>query len=157
MPDAARRTHQIFYPEKKQICTPEGTWKDNLNHRRALTLKMRYHVEMPCNCAAQKVVCHPDNPQLDTSFPILIRTSPTSNVPAEPFSCDPSSAFNAGMMLSGSRAIDGKDFGSSPAASPDSVEKERESRGSGDWDVESRTAGWSRRTHANDAWKRGCS
>src|SRR6267142_912579 len=118
---------------------------------------MRDHVEMPCNCAAQKVACHPENPQLDTSFPILIRTSPTSNVPAEPFSCEPSSAFNAGMMLSGSRGIDGKDFGSSLAGSPESVVRERESRGSGDWDVESWTTGWSRRTQANEAWKRGSS
>ncbi len=77
------------------------------------------------------VASYPDKPQLNTSFPILIRTSPTSNVPAEPFSSEPSWAFNAGTMVSGSCEIAGK------AESLKGVVKETGSRGSEVWVVES--------------------
>jgi hypothetical protein len=59
------------------------------------------------------------------------RTSPTSNVPAEPFSSEPSWIFNAGTMVSGSGEIAGK------AESFKDVVKETGSGGSEVWVVES--------------------
>ena len=99
---------------------------------------------------------YPDNGQLNVSFPILMRTSPTSNMPAVPFSCEPNSAFSAGTMFSGRRGIAGKEFVFSLAESPSSLVVESVSRDSGTW-VGGPCAGRSRRTQAKDAWKRGCS
>lgn len=99
---------------------------------------------------------YPDNDQLNMSFPILMRTSPTSNMPAVPFSCEPNSAFSAGTMFSGRRGIAGNEFVFSLAESSSSLVVESVSSDSGA-SVGEPFAGRSRRTQAKDAWKRGCS
>ena len=97
--------------------------------------KFQQNVQYVEAAQRKKVDRYPDNAQLNTSFPILMRTSPTSNMPAVPFSCEPSSAFNAGTMFSGRRGILGNELVFSLAGSRTSVAVESVSRlgGSGAW------------------------
>ena len=77
-------------------------------------------------------------------------------MPAALFRCESSSAFNAGMMYSGRRGIVGKGFVFSPAGSLKGIVTGGVgSKCSGIWAGECDRAGQSRRTQANDAWKRG--
>ena len=70
------------------------------------------HVRTLANCstssAARQAARYPDSSQPNTSFPILIRTSPTSKIPAVPLSWGPKLAFNAGIIISGRLGTVGK-------------------------------------------------
>src|SRR6266702_6167533 len=97
---------------------------------------------------------YPNSSQPNTSFPILIRTSPTSKIPAEPLSWEPRPAFNAGIVVSGKRRTVEKGCVSSLGRSPKDGEAGRRVGGSGVSDG----VGWARRsrsTQAKDAWNRG--
>jgi hypothetical protein len=90
---------------------------------------------------------YPDNSQLNTSFPILIRTSPTSKIPALPLSSEPRLSSNDGIIVSGRRGTVGNGHGSS-----EDVEAViGVGSGVSDWGGRSRSA------QAKEAWNRGCS
>ena len=66
------------------------------------------HVGTLANCSTSSTARYPDNSQPNTSFPILIRTCPTSKIPAVPLSWGPKLAFNAGIIVFGKFRTVGK-------------------------------------------------
>ena len=105
----------------------------------------------PCRDACELAAGYPDNSQPNTSFPILMRTSPTSKIPAEPLSSEPRPTITAGIIVSGRHGTVGKRRVSSL---PKDGEAGRRVGGS----VISEGVDWggrSRSTQAKDAWNRG--
>jgi hypothetical protein len=118
----------------------------NLRSRNAEAETLRRCRAFATKCAVQ-IACYPDSSQPNTSFPILIRNSPTSKIPALPLSSEPRPSFNDGIIVSGRRGTVGK--GTMSPADAEAVG----GVGSGDSDW----GGRSRSTQAKDAWNRGCS